>query len=60
MPLLECTQVRPSTLVRGPTALSSVSTSASAVAAAASSNSGTLRMLAPLRWMASRIASWWE
>ena len=57
MPLLECTQVRPTTRVFGPMPASRVSIIEPVVAVDGSSNSAILRMLAPARSLASRIDS---
>ena len=56
-PLLECTQVMPTTRVFGPMARFRFSTISSTDAAAGSSYSGTRRQLAPDFSTARRIAS---
>ena len=60
MPLLECTQVNPTTRVAGFTADNRRSMIPPVVASTAASNNAILRIDAPERVVASRIDSWCE
>ena len=60
MPVLECTQVMPTTRVAGCIAAFRLPTISSTLASADEANSAILRIVAPARAVASRIDSWCE